>query len=130
MKNTRTVSGTQHGFRTIEIPDENHIRTAEELGLNVEFSEAENYVIYSTVPNANGGTFPEWSFISPGDDSCDIVHYTFPPELIYLGEEDREAAGYLLGNWMAYTEDVYDKLIGIGIRPEDLAEMIIWKRDE
>ena len=130
MKNTRTVSGTQHGFRTIEVPDENHIRTAEELGLNVEFSEVENYVIYSTVPNANGRNYVDCSFTTPGDDSYDIVHYTFPPELIYLGEEDKEAAGYLLGNWMAYTEDVYDKLIGIGIRPEDLAEMITWKRDE
>ena len=130
MRKTRTVSGTQHGFRTIEIPDENHIRTAEELGLKTSFSETENYVIYNTTPNANSGNFVEYNFVSPGDDSYDIVTYTFPPELVYLGDEDREAAGYLLGNWMAYTEDVYDKLINLGAKPEDLIYMVNWKRDE
>ena len=60
----------------------------------------------------------------------EVKNYSFPPTCYYLGDEDREAAGQLLGNWMAYTEDVYDELIDLGVEPKDLMYMVNWKRDE
>ena len=59
----------------------------------------------------------------------EVKNYSFPPTCYYLGDEDREAAGQLLGNWMAYTEDVYDELIDLGVEPKDLVYMVRWKRD-
>lgn len=59
----------------------------------------------------------------------EVKNYSFPPTCYYLGNEDREAAGQLLGNWMAYTEDVYDELIDLGVEPKDLVYMVRWKRD-
>ena len=59
----------------------------------------------------------------------EVKNYSFPPTCYYLGDEDREAAGQLLGNWMAYTEDVYDELIDLGVEPKDLVYMVNWKRD-
>ena len=59
----------------------------------------------------------------------EVKNYSFPPTCYYLGDENREAAGQLLGNWMAYTEDVYDELIDLGVEPKDLVYMVRWKRD-
>lgn len=59
----------------------------------------------------------------------EVKNYSFPPTCYYLGDEDREAAGQILGNWMAYTEDVYDELIDLGVEPKDLVYMVRWKRD-
>ena len=64
-----------------------------------------------------------------GIDTSGYVMYNFPPDCFYLSEESREVVGQLLGNWMAYTEDIYDELIDLGVEPIDLTYMINWKRD-
>lgn len=102
--------------RTIEvIPDDHIYQLSEE-----ELRELDKGF------GRDGGCFETTYTIAT---NYEVKNYSFPPTCYYLGDEDREAAGQLLGNWMAYTEDVYDELIDLGVEPKDLVYMVRWKRD-
>ena len=112
-----------NGHPTEEVVPESHRRTLEELSVEEEvvnwlgkLDEVEDCASYTNISGVPAEEF--WSSSE-----------TFPPTCYYLGDEDREAVGQILGNWMAYTEDVYDELIGRGVDPKDLVYMVNWKRD-
>lgn len=113
LKHEKLVSNIRYvnGFPTHETIPESHIRTVSELGLEPE--EVEYYL--------NEGV--------PADENLGSTYY-MPPTLLYLSDEDRETAGTMLGNWMAYTEDTYDALVEMGVHVDDLEYMVTWKRDE
>ena len=114
----KKINGVEYvnGFPTVEVHPETH---------ELKLSEEEMKAITTLY---NGVVVPDMgNYVIVKDDA---PVYSFPPELVYLTDEHREAAGYLLGNWMAYTEDIYDELIGLGVEPIDLTYMINWKRDE
>lgn len=103
-------------YRTVEvIPDDHIYQLSEE-----ELKELDRGF-------GREGEYLETTFTIATD--YDVKNYSFPPTCYYLGDEDREAAGQLLGQWMAYTEDVYDELIDLGVEPKDLVYMVNWKRD-
>lgn len=124
LKHEKLVSNIRYvnGFPTHETIPESHIRTVGELGLEPEEVE---YYLNEDIPTDES---LERTFTIASN--YDVKNYTFPPTCYYLEDEDREAAGQLLGNWMAYTEDVYDELISLGVEPKDLVYMVKWKRDE
>ena len=103
-------------YRTVEVVPDDHIYQLSED----ELKELDRGF-------GRGGEYLDTTFTIA--TNYEVKNYAFPPTCYYLRDEDREAAGQLLGQWMAYTEDVYDELIDLGVEPKDLVYMVNWKRD-